>query len=338
MKMRILLAAVVVLILLVVAARQFDLPRRLGWGPSKPEPLQLYGNVDIREVRLGFRVAGRIERMQYEEGDFVSPGYLLARLDAQPFQDRLAVSQAEQAALEATLEKLIAGPRPKEIEQARAQLNERLADLKNSELALQRVAELRERGASTQANLDQAHAAQEMARARVESAGKSLELLEEGTRKEDIAAARANVGAAKAKVATDQTALDDTELRAPSEGVILTRVQEPGAIVAIGEPIYVLALRRPVWVRAFISEPHLGEIHPGMAVEVVTDSDPQSPYQGQIGFISPVAEFTPKTVQTPELRTSLVYRLRITIDEPDSRLRQGMPVTVRLLPDSNSSL
>ena len=112
--------------------------------------------------------------------------------------------------------------------------------------------------------------------------------------------------------------------------MILTRIQEPGAIVAEGAPVYTLSLTAPVWVRTYVAEPDLGRIHPGMPAAVTTDSAPDKVYAGQIGFISPVAEFTPKTVETTSLRTDLVYRLRVIVDNPDNGLRQGMPVTVTL--------
>jgi HlyD family secretion protein len=111
---------------------------------------------------------------------------------------------------------------------------------------------------------------------------------------------------------------------------VLSRVREPGAIVAPGETAYTLSLDRPVWVRAYVQEPELGLIRPGQDVQVLTDTRPERPYHGQIGFISPVAEFTPKSVETPELRTDLVYRLRVVIEDADPGLRQGMPVTVRI--------
>jgi HlyD family secretion protein len=166
-------------------------------------------------------------------------------------------------------------------------------------------------------------------RPRLASAKDSYRLLAEGTRAEDIAAARATLQASQARVAVAQTALDDTRLVAPSEGVVLSRVREPGAIVSPNDVVYVLSLTRPVWVRAYVPEKQLGKLHPGMEVAVLSDSSPSRPFKGHIGFISPTAEFTPKSVETPELRTDLVYRLRIVVDEPEPGLRQGMPVTVR---------
>jgi HlyD family secretion protein len=135
---------------------------------------------------------------------------------------------------------------------------------------------------------------------------------------------------AEARLASAETNLADTAIAAPADGVILTRIQEPGAIVAAGAPVYTLSLRNPVWVRAYVREPDLGRVHPGMRALVTTDTAPQHPYHGHIGFISPVAEFTPKTVETTALRTDLVYRLRVIVDDPDESLRQGMPVTVTL--------
>lgn len=326
-------ALAVVLVLLLAAgagAWWFDLPARLGWTDQQEDQLVLYGNVDIREVQLGFRVSGRVADMAVDEGDQVAAGDVLARLDARPYQDDLRAAQAQVAAQSATLDKLVAGPRKAEVAEGRAALAEAAADLANAQQYYERTSQLRPGGSISQADLDEAEAAKDMAAARVASAQATLRLLEEGTRAEDLAVGRANLQAAKASLAAAQTSLDDTKLLAPAAGVILSRVREPGSIVSPGDPVYVLSLNEPVWVRAYIAEPYLGRIHPGMEVEVASDTFPERPYRGRIGFISPVAEFTPKSVETPELRTDLVYRLRVTIDQADDALRQGMPVTVRI--------
>ncbi|MGO6905961.1 efflux RND transporter periplasmic adaptor subunit, partial [Rhizobium ruizarguesonis] len=238
-------------------------------------------------------------------------------------------SEANVAALQATFDKLKAGPRPTEIAQARAAYDESLADLANANLAYDRARQLRPQGTISEASLDQATAARAMAAARADSANEALKLLQEGSRVEDIAAADAQLKAAQATLAAARTSLDDTELHAPNDGVILSRVRENGAIVSPADTVFVLSLTEPVWVRSYVAEPNLGRIHPGMKVSVASDTPPDKPYEGTIGFISPVAEFTPKSVETPELRTDLVYRLRIVIDRPGPDLRQGMPVTVR---------
>ena len=107
----------------------------------------------------------------------------------------------------------------------------------------------------------------------------------------------------------------------------MTRVREPGAMVSVGSPVYTLSLTDKVYVRAYVAEPHLGRVSPGTGVQILTDAGGRS-YSGQIGFVSPRAEFTPKSVETPALRTDLVYRLRIVVTDADSGLRQGMPVSV----------
>ncbi len=322
----------VAIIALAIAAWAFDLPARLGWRGTGSDQVTLYGNIDIRQVELGFRVSGRVKAMKFEEGEPVTAGTVLAELDPGPYQDKLQAAVAQAALKAATLKKLEAGPRPAEIAQARANLNERAADVDNAQRSFERARQLRPGGVISQAALDDAQTAKDMAAARLASTKESLNLLEEGSRAEDIAAARADFDAAQANVATAQTDLGDAELVAQADGVILSRVREPGAIVAPNDVVYVLSLTRPVWVRAYIAEPLLGRIHPGMAVAVASDTAPGRAFHGHIGFISPVAEFTPKSVETPELRTDLVYRLRVIVDDADETLRQGMPVTVRLAP------
>jgi len=128
--------------------------------------------------------------------------------------------------------------------------------------------------------------------------------------------------------------MEYTQLRAKDHGVVKVRIVEPGTVVLANSPVYTVALIDPVWVRTYVSEPDLGKVRPGMRVEVTTDSAPGKVYESWVGFVSPVAEFTPKTVETPEVRTALVYRLRVYVKNPDNELRQGMPATVRLTLDS----
>ena len=328
----------ILLVLALIAAAGaagwwYGLPEKLGWRHAQNDAFALYGNVDIRQVSLGFRVSGRIAELAVDEGDVVKSGAVLAKLDAQPFQYAERAADANVAALRATLDKLKAGARPTEIAQARAVYNESLADLKNAELGYDRAAQLRPQGTISEANLDQATAAKAMAAARADAANEALKLLEEGSRAEDIAAADAQLKGAEAALATARTSLEDATLRAPNDGVILSRVRETGAIVSPADTVFVLSLVEPVWIRAYVAEPDLGRIHPGMKVKVTSDTRPNDAYDGVVGFISPVAEFTPKSVETPELRTDLVYRLRVVIDKPGPDLRQGMPVTVRLASD-----
>jgi RND family efflux transporter, MFP subunit len=236
--------------------------------------LTLYGNVDIRELNLGFRVAGRLELMHLEEGDRVSPGQVLAGLDQAPFKDDLAVRAA--------------------------QVRETEAGLANAEKTYRRRASLVKNGSVAVSDYDEALAQRDELKARLDTA--------------------------RAQLVVSETSLKDSMLISPSAGTVLTRVREPGAIVGAGDVVYTVSLDKPVWVRTYVDEPSLGRIHPGQRVLVKTDSGGR--YEGQIGFISPRAEFTPKTVETAALRTDLVYRLRVIVVAPDQGLRQGMPVTI----------
>lgn len=296
--------------------------------------LTLYGNIDIREVTIGFRVPGRIAALGVDEGDHVSAGQEIARLDTTPLTLELNEAKASAGSAAARAQLLRAGARPQEIEQARANVAERQAALANAEAALARQEELKGSGAVAAHVYEDALAARDQARARLQAATQTLSQLQSGSRREEIAEAEANSARATAAAAQSEQRLSDAVLRAPADGIVLTRAVEPGAILAAGTPVYTLSLQQPVWARIYVSEPDLGRTPPGREVLVYTDGRPDKPYHGRIGFVSPTAEFTPKNVETPELRTALVYRARVIVSDPDADLRQGMPVTVRLAPDS----
>ena len=299
------------------------------FAPAADAGLTLYGNVDIREVDLGFRVAGRLQAMHFEEGDAVAAGQLLAELDAQPLQEVLAVAEAGVLQAQAQLDRLNSGSRPQEVQQARARVAEAEAALENAELELARQQGLFDDGLNSRHALDAALARRDQSAARLRASQEALGLAVEGFRQEDIAAARAALAAALARRDQAKTQVQDAQLLAPSPGVILTRALEPGAILKVGSPVYTLSLTETLYVRAYVSEASLGRVVPGTAVRIRTDSTERA-FSGQVGFVSPRAEFTPKTVETPELRTDLVYRLRIVVADPDPSLRQGMPVTVEV--------
>lgn len=289
--------------------------------------LTLYGNVDIREVQLGFRVGGRLQTMNFEEGDAVEAGDLLATLDDEPMREAVATAQARVQEAQARVDRANTGSRPQEILQAEARVREARAALANAAQELKRQHELTESGLSSQHLLDAAIASRDQAAARLAANREGLGLVVEGPRVEDIAAAEASLATAVAQREQSMTQLADAQLLAPSKGVILTRAREPGSIVGMGASVYTLSLTETVYVRAYVDEPNLGLLAPGARVLVKTDSSDKV-YQGQVGFISPRAEFTPKTVETPSLRTDLVFRLRIVVSDADDGLRQGMPVTV----------
>jgi len=252
----------------------FVLPKELEENPDI-----IYGNVDIRQADLSFRVFGRIDTLKVDEGDRVKAGDLLAILDKKPYEDKVAV--------------------------AKATLNQNEAAYNNAQSISERKRKLASSKFASTEDYETAKAAADEARAQIHSA--------------------------EAALSSAQTDLSDTEVVSPSDGTIISRVQEKGTIVNAGQTVFVLSLDNPMWVRAYIPEPYLGRIKLGMKAHVFTDSRPDKPYTGQVGFVSPVAEFTPKNVETPELRTQLVYRLRIIITDADAYLRQGMPVTVKFL-------
>lgn len=291
------------------------------------DALLLYGNVDIREVELAFRQPGRLASMAFDEGDAVTAGAVMAQLDATPYREKLAAAEAELQAAQAQLEKLQRGNRPQEIAQAREQVRQVQAAATEAERNFKRQDILLKSGASSQHSADAARAARDQSAANLAAANASLSLATAGFRSEDIAAGKARVAAATATLAQARTALADATLIAPSNGIVIARVREPGSMVASSTPVYSLSLRDPVYLRAYVGESDLGRIAPGTKVRVHTDSS-DTIYHGQIGFISPRAEFTPKTVETTDLRTDLVYRLRVVVSDADEGLRQGMPVTI----------
>jgi membrane fusion protein YbhG len=290
----------------------------------------LYGNVDVRQVNLAFKIPGRLRAVNVEEGDTVKAGKLIAILEPQDYEDDVSLSQARVLGQAAQLAALQTGTRPQEIDQAAAILAEANASLSLAENTLKRQQFLADRDFVSPQGLETAQTERARAAATKEVAEKAYKLARIGPRSEDIERAQAALNAEKAALNLSERRLKDANLIAPSDGRVLTRVREPGSIIGAGETIVSVSLVSPVWVRAFLAEPDLDRVKPGMKAEIQTDSG--GIYTGKVGFISPVAEFTPKTVETPELRTSLVYRVRIIVEDPGSRLKQGMPVTVILKP------
>lgn len=237
--------------------------------------------------------------MTFDESDAVTTGTVMAQLDATPYREKLAAAEAGLQGTEAELDKLRTGNRPQEIAQSRERVNQAQVAASEAERNFKRQDTLLESGASSQRTVDAERATRDQTAADLASAKAALSLATAGFRSEDIAAGKARVAAAQATLAQASTAVTDTKLLAPSDGIVITRVREPD----------------------------LGRIAPGTKVRVHTDSSDKV-YHGQIGFISPRAEFTPKTVETTDLRTDLVYRLRVVVAAADQGLRQGMPVTV----------
>ena len=216
----------------------------------------------------------------------------------------------------------------------RSQLAAAEADAARASQDLQRLqgvaAATNGRGVSAQ-ELDRARSAAKVAQANAQLQGQALAMVEQGPRKEDIAAAQAQLEGAQAQLALLQHQVAQGTLKAPVAAVVRSRLVEVGDMAGPQRPAFTLALTQPKWVRVFVSETELGRVRAGQVAAVSSDSHPDTVINGKVGFISSVAEFTPKTVQTEELRTSLVYEVRVVVDDPRDQLRLGQPVSVRLL-------
>jgi HlyD family secretion protein len=296
--------------------------------------LVLYGNVDIREVDLAFNGSERIADLKVNEGAQVHAGDVLGSLQTERLQAAVDQAQAQVEAQQQVVARLVAGTRSEEIRKARADAAAAEAQRKNAAVRLQRVQGLIKRSLASQEQLDDAQAAADVAAAQAKAAQAGLELALAGARDEDIAQARASLQALQAALALAQRNLADAQLQAPADGVIRNRILEPGDMASPLKPVYTLALTDPLWVRAYVDEPDLGRLHPGLHAQVQTDSFPGKTYDGWIGYISPTAEFTPKSVETVELRSDLVYQVRVFVCNPQNELRLGMPATVTITPDA----
>ncbi|MEJ2033330.1 MAG: efflux RND transporter periplasmic adaptor subunit [Deltaproteobacteria bacterium] len=300
-------------------------------GPSSTATLRLFGNVDIRQVQLAFHDTGRIQRILVQEGAPVKAGALVAALDPIRFEAAADRARARVAAQKEVLAKLLAGSRPEEIAEAAARVRAAKATLEDAEQTYRRTKALARTKYVSEQKLDNALAALQNARASLDAAKQAHVLAVKGPREEDIAAARAQLQEDQAALKLAERQLADTRLLAPADGVIQNRILEPGDMAFPQTPVLTLALNNPIWVRAYVPEPDLGKVSLGMAATVHTDSFPGKVYRGWVGFISPTAEFTPKRVETSELRSKLVYRVRVYVCNPANELRLGMPVTVDIL-------
>ena len=318
--------------ILVAIAAWFGLGRLAGHDQNQNR-LVLYGNVDLRQVDLAFNNSERIAEVLVQEGARVARGQVLARLDTSRLKPQVASAEAVVEAQQAVVDKLHRGSRPQEIAQAQANVASAKADQVNAQQQWRRLTALTDvttgRAVSEQ-DLESAKAAMDSSQARLEVAEKAFDLAEIGPRKEDIAQGEAQLRADQSQLELLRRQLADSELVAPSDAVVRSRLLEPGEMVTPQRPVLNLAIVDPKWIRAYVSESDLGRIHSGMRASIKADSFPTRTLSGWVGFISSVAEFTPKTVQTPELRSSLVYEIRVFVQDPQDEMRLGMPATVLL--------
>ena len=290
----------------------------------------LYGNVEVRDAQLAFTEQELVSEVLVEEGDTVVAGQVLARLRSHQLRNRLDEAQARLDARRQIVRRLENGSRKQEIEQARSEVNVEQVRVDNARASLQRLEQTAAIGASSRQALDDARASFDVKLAQLEVARQNLALLREGPREEEIKQAQAELTARRAQLNLLRERLEDSALKAPFDGVIQSRILEPGEMAGPTKPAFILARTDPKWIRAYVPEPSLGLIREGMSAEVFCDTWPDRAFSGQVGFISSVAEFTPKAVETTDLRTKLVYEVRVLVADPENELRLGMPVTVEM--------
>lgn len=297
---------------------------------SDTSTITLSGTVDAREVDLSFQAGGRIKQLNTDEGQKVQAQQVVAELDARDYDLARERAHAQAVSAHKALAALKAGSRKQDIRAAEAALAEAEANLHLANLEAARISNLVAKHFATQEQFDTVKAQTAVAAAKVETARQQLSLLREGPRKEDIERAAAEQNAAQAAMKTAEQQLSYVKLVNQVTGVISVRLAEAGQVVAAGQPIFRVAeLDRP-WVRAYLSETDLPRVKLGQPAEVRVDGLPDKVFSGRLSFISPAAEFTPKTVETRALRVDLVYRVKVEVDNAQGQLKIGMPADVKL--------
>lgn len=324
-KLRIILPVLLVIAIGITATRHF-----LDVEEENQNHLNLYGNVEIRTAQLAFIEQERIAQVMVEEGAVVKTGQAVATLHTDRLETRMAEARAQMDALQEVVKRLEAGTRAQQIDQARAEVEAARTRVANAEQTYERLFKTSGTGVTSEQDVDNARTQVAVEKAQLKVRQKALALALEGPRKEDIAEARNRLQAAQAGIKLLEIRLKDMTLTTPADGVIQKRILEPGEMAGPSRPVFTLALTDPKWVRAYVPEPDLGRIVEGMRAAIHSDSFADRTFEGWIGFISPVAEFTPKNVETTDLRTKLVYEVKVFANDPENRLRLGMPVTVTL--------
>jgi len=318
------LIPILILLAAAIAASVYYYPR-LTKKANPATHLTLSGNIEAHESLVGFKVPGRIVALPIEEGQQVTQGALLARLDDADLTQKLRIDEATVRVRESNLALTLAGTRHQEVKAAQQSMLDAQADLDEKKLDSERVQRLFAKDEATAQERDQAATAVKRAEASYKAAEQRYNESVEGSRQEDITIARANLNEANANLGLSQVNLSYSILRAPSTGIITVRQAELGEVVSPGSPVVTLADLDHIWLRAYIAETDLGRIHWGEDATITTDTYPGKQYHGRISFISSDAEFTPKTVQTTTERVTLVYRIKIDIDNPNHELKPGMP-------------
>jgi len=332
------LIPIVILLAAAVSAAIYFYPR---W-KAKPAPtneITLSGNIEAHESLLSFKVQGRIIELPIEEGQQVNENDLLARLEDSDFKQKVRIDEAGVAVRQSNLALTLAGTREQEIKAFQQSVIDAQADYALKKIDNDRAQQLFSKDEISAQDRDHASTALQRSDAALKAAQQHLDQAKEGSRKEDIAIARANLEQAKANLGLSRINAGYTTLSSPSAGIITVRQAELGEVIAPGSPVVSLADLDHIWLRSYIAETDLGRIHWGQDANVTTDTYPSKQYRGRISFIAPDAEFTPKSVQTYKERVTLVYRVKIDVENPNHELKPGMPADahIELAPVQNAT-
>ena len=287
--------------------------------------IRLSGNIEVTDAELSFRIAGHVIERAVSEGEEVTKGGVVARLDSTDLEHAVARQQAEVENARAALAEMTAGFRPEEIAQAEAALVQAEAERERAETEWKRDQDMLAKDLIAAREAKTSRAVHEIAEARTREVRARLAMLRKGFRSEEIEQARARLKMAEESLAQARTRLGYAVLTAPMDGVVLSENVEPGEYVAAGTPVITVGRLDPLWLRAYIAETDLGRVKLGQSVQVTTDTYPGREYRGTVTFIAQDAEFTPKNVQTEQERVKLVYRIKITLPNPEHELKPGMP-------------
>ena len=297
--------------------------RHLGGGVSAP--VSVTGTIEATQVDVSVKITGRIVERLVKEGDKVSRGQLLVRLDDSELAADVRRQEAALRSAQATLRDLQKGARPQEIEDARAAVSSAEATRSMTEREYQRTDQLFRQNLIAAQDVDRARQAFEVAKAQERSAREKLGLVLEGSRPDQIDAARWQVTQAESALAQAQSRLREAQVVSPIDGVVLRKNLEAGETANPGVPILTLVNPKDVWLRAYVPETEVGRRKVGDTATLRVDAFPNRVFTGRLIEIGSEAEYTPRNVQTKKERVNLVFRIKIQIDNPEGVLKPGLP-------------
>ena len=299
-------------------------------GNDDESQISASGTIEATEIHVGSKVGGEVKKLFVREGSAVHQGDPLAVMDHATLDLKLKQVEAGVELAEAQLQLLLNGARSEDIQQAEEGVKQAEAHLKVAQEDVRRMHELFETGSATQKQRDDVEARYTVALAQYNSAKQALKKLRRWTRPAELRAARARLAQARASVDLLKKTMADCTITAPISGIVTHKPVEAGELVGQGTTVVTLSKLEPVYLMIYVSEVELGRVHLGQQAEVHIDTYLDSVFLGKVVYISPVAEFTPKNVQTKEDRVKLVFGVKIEIDNPTGTLKPGMPADATL--------